>query len=158
MPGLSGLDIAARISGEGLAVRVIILSMHTGDEYIARAIRAGAAGYILKNAEPVELELAIRAVMIGNTYLSPALSRRVFEHYARGVSPEAALEDQLTARQREILRLIAEGRSTKEIGAILKLSTKTVDTHRKKLMERLDIHDVAGLARYAVRKGIVEAE
>jgi len=144
-------------------VRVVILSMHSTEEYVAQALRAGAAGYLLKDAAAAELELAVTAVARGETYLSPAVSKHVIADYLRrvgdreasgggGVTPASEL---LTPPQREILQLIAEGRSTKEIAAILHLSVKTVETHRTQLMARLDVHDVAGLVRYAIRIGLV---
>jgi DNA-binding NarL/FixJ family response regulator len=139
-------------------VRVIILSMHTTEDYIARAIRAGVAGYLLKNADPVELELAIRAALKGDIYLSPAVSKQMVDNYMRRLGPDDTLEDPLTARQREILQLIAEGNATKDIAVLLDVSVKTIETHRKQLMDRLGIHDVAGLVRYAIRCGIINPE
>jgi DNA-binding NarL/FixJ family response regulator len=157
MPGLTGLEVAARVSAELPKVRVIILSMHTQDEYIVQAIRAGIAGYLLKNAEPMELELAIRSALGGDIYMSPGISRRVVHEFARKTNFTTTL-DLLSPRQREILQLLAEGNSNKEIATVLKLSIKTVETHRKELMERLGLHDVAGLVRYAIRMGIVQAD
>jgi len=158
MPSLTGLEVAKRVANQIKNVRVIILSMHTSEDYIARAIRAGVCGYLLKNADPVELELAIRAAMNGEMYLSPAVSKRLVEDYARRMQEEGAPEEQLTTRQREILQLIAEGKATKDIASGLNLSIKTVETHRKDLMDRLGIHDVPGLVRYAIRAGIIKAE
>lgn len=158
MPGLSGLEVALRVSTEARDVRVIILSMHTTEDYIARAIRAGVAGYLLKNADPIELELAIRAALKGDLYLSPAVSKKLVEDYMRRMGGDDTPEEQLTSRQREILHLIADGKSTKDIATILNVSVKTVETHRKQLMDRLGIHDVAGLVRYAIRTGIIKAE
>jgi len=158
MPSLTGLEVAKRVANQIENVRVIILSMHTSEDYIARAIRAGVCGYLLKNADPVELELAIRAAMNGEMYLSPAVSKQLVEDYARRMRQEGAPEEQLTTRQREILQLIAEGKATKDIASGLNLSIKTVETHRKDLMERLGIHDVPGLVRYAIRSGIIKAE
>jgi DNA-binding NarL/FixJ family response regulator len=157
MPGLTGLEVAARVSAEIPSVRVIILSMHTGDEYILQAIRAGIAGYLLKNAEPMELELAIRSALNGDIYMSPGVSRRVVHEFARKTNFTTTM-DLLSPRQREILQLLAEGNSNKEIATVLNLSVKTVETHRKELMERLGLHDVAGLVRYAIRMGIVRAD
>ena len=158
MPSLTGLEVAKRVANQIENVRVIILSMHTSEDYIARAVRAGVSGYLLKNADPVELELAIRAAMNGEMYLSPAVSKQLVEDYARRMRQEGAPEEQLTTRQREILQLIAEGKATKDIASGLNLSIKTVETHRKDLMERLGIHDVPGLVRYAIRVGIIKAE
>ena len=158
MPSLTGLEVAKRAAKEAPNVRIIIVSMHTAEEYVGRAVRAGVAGYVLKNADPVELELAIRAAVKGEIYLSPAVSKSLIDDYSRRLAEEKTLEDRLTARQREVLQLIAEGQNTKDIAARLNVSIKTVETHRKQLMERLDIHDVAGLVRYAIRAGIIEPE
>ena len=154
MPGLTGIEVAIRVVNEALDVRVIILSMHTSEDYIAKAVRAGVSGYLLKNADPVELELALRAAMNREIYFSPAVSKQLVQDYARRLGRD---EEPLTARQREVLQLIAEGKSTKEIALMLDLSVKTVETHRKELMERLGIHDVPGLVRYAIRVGLIKA-
>ena len=158
MPGLNGVEAAARLTREGPRPRVIILSMHTGEEHVLRAIRAGAAGYLLKDAKPDELEAAVRAVARGDIYLSPAISRYVVEDYVRRGGAEGSPLDRLTPRQREVLQLIAEGNTTKAIASRLGLSVKTVETHRAQLMERLDVHDVAALVRLAIRLGLVESE
>lgn len=158
MPSLTGLEVATRVANEVEGVRIIILSMHTGTEYIARAVKAGVSGYLLKNADPVELELALRAAVNGQMYLSPTVSKQLVEDYARRMSAETGTDELLTPRQREILQLIAEGKATKDIAATLDLSVKTVETHRKDVMERLGIHDVPGLVRYAIRQGIIKAD
>jgi DNA-binding NarL/FixJ family response regulator len=158
MPGLNGVEAAARLTREGPRPRVVILSMHTGEEHVLRAIRAGAAGYLLKDANPAELEAAVRAVARGEIYLSPAISRYVVEGYVRGGDAERGPLERLTPRQREVLQLIAEGNTTKAIAARLGLSVKTVETHRAQLMERLGTHDVAALVRLAIRLGLVESE
>ncbi len=162
MPGLNGLDATLRITKEFPHVRVIMLSMYTNEEYVHQALRAGASGYLLKDAGTTELEVAIQAVVRGDTYLSPAVSRQVVEDYLErvkgGTMPKEEIPrpfERLTPRQREVLQLIAEGHSTKEIARILQLGVKTVDTHRTQLMERLDIHDIASLVRYAIRTGMV---
>ena len=157
MPRLNGVEAAARLTREGSRPRVIILSMHTSEEHVLRAIRAGAAGYLLKDAKPPELEAAVRAVARGEIYLSPAISRYVVQDVRRGGGESGPL-DRLTPRQREVLQLIAEGNTTKAIASRLGLSVKTVETHRAQLMERLDVHDVAALVRLAVRLGLVESE
>ncbi len=158
MPGLNGLEVAAQVADNFPYVRVMILSMHATEEYVLRALRAGAAGYILKDADTAELELAIKAVTRGETYLSPAVSKHVTEYVRRvGEETHSTLE-RLTPRQREVLQLVAEGHTTQEIARIMDLSVKTVETHRTQLMERLDIHDIAGLVRYAVREGLVILE
>lgn len=157
MKGLSGLEAAARIRDRHPAVRVVILSMHSGEEYVMQALRAGAAGFLLKDAATGELELALRSVIRGESWFSPAVSRQVVEGYVQRVGGDPA-GDVLTARQREVLRLVAAGKSTKEIAFDLKLSVKTVETHRAQIMERLGIRDVAGLVRYALRTGLVPPE
>jgi DNA-binding NarL/FixJ family response regulator len=157
MPGVSGLDATARIVERHPDTRVIILSMHAGEEYALGALRAGATGYLLKDADLLELERAIAAVSRGETYLSPAVSTHVIADYRRRVTTQPGPLDRLSARQREVLTLIAEGHSTKEIAFKLKLSVKTVETHRAQLMDRLDIHDVAGLVRFAIRVGLISS-
>jgi DNA-binding NarL/FixJ family response regulator len=155
MPGLSGLEVAARAKRVSPATRVIILSMHAGEAYVAHALRAGVAGYLLKDAAAAELALALRAVRRGETYLSPAISKHVVGGFLHGTRGEADPLALLTPRQREILQLIAEGKANKVIAADLGLSVKTVEAHRAQLMDRLDIHDVAGLVRLAIRAGLV---
>src|SRR5213594_543182 len=157
MPGLNGIEAAERVRTATPTTRVIILSMHTGEEHVTRALKAGAAGYLLKDAEPDELERAVRRVARGEPYLSPAVSKYLVQSYARGGGGRGELE-RLTSRQREVLQLIAEGYTTKAIAARLKLSVKTVETHRAQLMERLDIRDVAGLVRFALRRGLIDNE
>ena len=159
MPGLHGLEVAARIRHDYPATRVIIVSMHGDDESVRRALALGAAGYILKNSDRSELELALRTVARGDTWLSPALTKRVVKAYTQGSQPptEGPLEV-LTPRQREVLQLVAEGHSNKEIANRLNVALKTVETHRTELMERLGIHGVAGLVRYAIRVGLVRPE
>jgi len=158
MPGLNGLEATARIAKKFPHVRVIILSMHINEEYVLQALRAGAAGYLVKGADAAELEIAIRAVARGETYLSPTVSKHVVTDYIQRISGETTSLELLTPRQREVLQLIAEGYSTKKIASTLKISVKTVETHRMQLMERLDIHDIAGLVRYAIRVGLVKPD
>lgn len=155
MPEMNGLEATARVVKEFPNVRVIILSMHANEEYVLQALRTGAAGYVLKDSGVSELELALRAIAKGETYLSPAVSKHVVADYVRRVGSESSSLEQLTPRQREILQLLAEGRTMKEIAKLLYISVKTVETHRAQLMERLGIHDVAGLVRYAIRVGLV---
>jgi DNA-binding NarL/FixJ family response regulator len=154
MKGITGLEAAARMRIRNPEARVVILSMHSGEEYVLQALRAGAAGYLLKDAATGELELALRSVMRGESWLSPAVSRQVVEGYVQRPGGEQTPE-LLTARQREVLRLVASGKSTKEIAFLLNLSVKTVETHRAQIMDRLGIRDVAGLVRYALRTGLV---
>ena len=158
MPGLNGLEVAARLAEEFPRVRVLILSMHLNEEYVWQALRAGASGYLLKDSGDSELEIAIRAVARGETYLSPPVSKQVISDYMLRAGSEPSSLDRLTPRQREVLQLIAEGHSTKEIAFTLKVSVKTVESHRTELMERLNIHDVAGLVRYAIRVRLVSPD
>lgn len=157
MPGLNGLQATAKVSELSPQTRVVILSMYSDEEYVSQALRAGAAGYLLKDAGAAELELALTAVARGETYLSPAVSKHLVAHYVRPPTPPPT-QVLLTPRKREILQLIALGHSTKEIARLLHLSVKTVETHRMQLMERLDIHDIAGLVRYAIRTGLINPE
>src|SRR5262249_24857875 len=154
MPGLNGIEAAERVRAATPATRVIILSMHTGEEHVMRALKAGAAGYVLKDAQPDELERAVRHVASGEAYVSPSVSKYLI-NYARGDAASSELE-RLTPRQREGQQLIAESYTTKGIASRLKVSVKTVETHRAQLMERLEIRDVAGLVRFALRRGLVE--
>lgn len=154
MPELNGLDAAERITKDVPGVRVIILSMFGNEQYVEQALRSGASGYLLKDADARELELAIKAVTRGETYLSPAAAT-----HATALALRAkATAEPLTGRQREILQLIAEGASTKDIAQKLGLSVRTVETHRAQIMDRLQIRDLAGLVRYAIRTGLVRAD
>lgn len=157
IPELTGLEATARITKVLPKVRIIILSMHANEEYVRQALHAGASGYLMKGAEPSELELAVKAVMRGDTYLTPAVSKKMVDDYLKQNSADAK-SGALSPRQREVLKLIAEGRSTKEIAGHLDLSVKTVEGHRAELMRRLEIHDVAGLVRYAIRIGLVQVD
>jgi len=158
MSGLNGLEAAERIIKSHPRCKVIILSMHSAEEYVTKALHIGVVGYLIKDAATSELELALRAVARGEKYLSPTISTRLIDQY-KGLAPgEEAGPGTLTLRQREILQLIAEGRTTKEIATILNISLKTVETHRTQLMERLNIHDVAGLVRYAIRIGLISPD
>lgn len=154
MPGLNGLEATARITKEFPDVRVIVLSMYANEEYVREAVKAGASGYLVKSAAAVELEKAIKAVSRGETYFSS----RVMKNKAGQLIVDRAHIDRLTPRQREILQLVAERHSTKEIAQILNISIKTVETHRAQLMERLDIYDVPGLVRFAIRAGLATLE
>jgi DNA-binding NarL/FixJ family response regulator len=158
MPGIGGLEASAQLKQELPEVRVVMLSMHANEEYVLQALRAGAVGYMLKDSATAELELALQAVMQGETYLSPPISKQVVEGYVQRVGAEQPAADHLTPRQRQVLQLIAEGLSTKEIAYRLELSVKTVETHRAQLMERLQIRDIAGLVKYAIRNGLVSSE
>ena len=158
MPGLNGLEVAARLATLDASVRVVILSMHNSEEYVLRALRAGCAGYLLKGSAVSELEVAVRAVARGETYLSPAVSKQVVDDYVGRTGGATDPLDALTPRQREILQLVAEGHASKEIAQRLGLSYRTVETHRAQIMERLGVHDLAALVRFAVRVGLVTPE
>lgn len=158
IPGLNGLEALARLSKELPAVKVIILSMYANEEYVLQALRAGACGYLLKDVAVSELELALRAVTRGETHLSSRISRQVIGNYLERLGNESSWREELTPRQREIIQLIAEGNSTKDIAFLLKVSVKTVEAHRAQVMARLGIHDVVGLVRYAMRAGLVPPE
>ena len=159
MPGLNGLEAAARMAKEFPAVRVIILSMHNNEEYYWRALKAGAAGYLLKKAATAELAVALQRVIHGEIYLSQEISTRLLKKFPLGeIADRKSPFEQLTGRQREVLQLIAEGQNTKEIAEILKVSPKTVEYHRMKLMTGLNVHDVPGLVRFALRVGLIPEE
>jgi DNA-binding NarL/FixJ family response regulator len=158
MPGMSGLEVAERVARDFPETRTIILSMHTEKEYAIKALRAGAVGYLVKDAGTDELALAIRAAACGGSYLSAAVSKHVVADIAQAAPARAGAPDPLTARQREVLKLIAQGNTTKAIARRLDISVKTADTHRVQLMERLGIHDIASLVRYAIKVGLVEAD
>jgi DNA-binding NarL/FixJ family response regulator len=157
MPKISGLDVCAQLTQNHTGIRVLMLSMHKELQYVRKALQNGASGYLLKDAAPDELEDAIRTVMSGHTYLSPALAQGMVTDMVGTLQGIASDSGSLTPRQREVLKLAAEGLSTKEIAIKLDLSVKTVDTHRTNLMNQLGIHDLAGLVRYAIRNGIVSA-
>jgi DNA-binding NarL/FixJ family response regulator len=158
MPGLNGLEATRRLVKDYPQVHVVMLSMHADESHVLQALRAGASGYVLKGSAPRELEMAIEAVARGEIFLSPAISKHVIDVYLNRAEGQANSLDLLTPRQREILQLIAEGKSSKQIAQILDASVKTIESHRASLMERLDIHDVAGLVRYAIRHGLVSPE
>ena len=158
MAGMNGLEATARVTKDFPGVKVIILSMHATEEYVWQALRAGACGYLLKDSGLSELELAINAVMKGEMYLTPTVNKKVVMDYMERLDTDQTPIERLTRRQREILQLIAEGNTVKEIAWELNLSAKTIETHRSQLMDRLDIHDVAGLVRYAMRMGIIEPD
>lgn len=157
MPDGSGFDVLLHVQKNFPAIRVIVLTVHEAGEYAIRALREGAAGFLPKSAASTELEQAIQTVMNGEVYISPETSRKTLIDFGKGVTKRDLL-DTLSPRQREVLRLIAEGRTTKQIAQMLEISVKTVETHRAQLMERLGIHDVAGLVRYAIIVGLIEVE
>jgi len=155
MPRLNGLQAARYLTRNFPGVRIIILSMHADEEHVWQALCAGAAGYLLKGASVEELEVAIRAVAQGERYLSPPVSGPVITAYVRRTRSGVEQGERLTARQREIVKLIAEGQTTKKIALNLNISPKTVERHRSDSMKRLGVKDVAGLVRFAVRVGLV---
>jgi len=152
MPLLSGIEASRQITASLPATKTILLTMYKEDQYILEALRAGVSGYILKNKGTKELVDAIRQVLRGTTYLSPEVSRRVIEAYRGGVQPDAV---PISPRERQVLQLVAEGKSTKEIASVLGISVKTASAHRTRLMGKLDIHETAGLVRFAIRLGLV---
>lgn len=156
MPDGGGFEVLDHVAKNFPGVRVIVLTVHEAGEYAIRALRQGAAGFLPKSAASTELEQAIQTVIRGERYISPETSRKTLLEY--GKSTKRDLLDTLSPRQREVLRLIAEGRTTKQIAQLLEISVKTVETHRAQLMERLDIHDVAGLVRYAIIVGLIQVE
>ena len=158
MPGLNGLEATRRIVRNSGKTRVIILSMHASEEYVWQALRAGACGYLLKGGSFAELGLAIESVCGGEIYLSPPISKQLIMEYLQRTGAEGRTVEVMTSRQREILQLIAEGKSTKQIALVLKISVKTVETHRAHLMRRIGVSDVASMVRYAIRTGLVDAE
>ena len=157
MPGMTGLQAAERILAALPQTRVLILSMHASDEYVTRALQLGVSGYLLKDAATFELQAALEAVSDGQAYLSPRVTSRLVDSHLRPAAPAQA-GPSLTPRQLEVLRLLALGFSVKEIAFQLKLSGKTVETYRAQIMERLDIHDLASLVRYAIRIGLISAD
>lgn len=158
MPGLNGLEAASRIARLGVPTRVLMVSMHASPEYAARAFAAGAAGYLNKDSAFDELSTAIEEISAGRRYLCRAIDSSLVQQYAPQAGNGASGLDALTPRQRQILQLVAEGKSTRQIAETLFVSVKTVETHRAQLMQRLDIHDVPGLVRFAIRNGLLPPE
>jgi len=157
MPKVSGIEATRRLERQGVATRVLVLSMHEDRSYVEEVLSAGAAGYVVKNSSPEDLLSAIDAVKEGRSYLSDSITQQVVEAIAHPDGDAPVGLTVLTDREREVLQLIAEGLSSKEIAGQLDVSLKTVDSHRSNLMEKLDIHKVAGLVKFAVRSGLVEA-
>jgi DNA-binding NarL/FixJ family response regulator len=159
MPGMNGIEATRRIIEEVPAVKVIALSMHSDKRFVAEMLKAGASGYLLKDCAFEELDNAIRAVIANRTYLSPKIADIIIKDYTR-LFPKTELSvfSILTLREREVLQLLAEGKTTREIASSLNISAKTVETYRKQLMDKLDIHNVAELTKYAVREGLTSLD
>lgn len=154
MPGLNGADTARQLAREAPHVKVILLTVHSDDAYVVEALRAGVKGYVLKSQATEDLLEAIEAVLAGAVYLSPTLAPVTLERLTTGTTARGQV---LTPREREVLQLIAEGHTTKEVGSVLGISAKTAETHRTRIMLKLDVHETAGLVRHAVRIGLVQA-
>jgi two-component system, NarL family, response regulator NreC len=154
MPQLNGIGAAREIIKENSKIKTVLLTMHAEDQYVLEALRAGIRGYVLKTRAAEELVHAIRDVSKGLTFLSSGISQAVVDAY---LSKELVAKDQLTARELQVLQLVAEGKSTKEAAAILNITFKTAESHRTRIMEKLSIHETAGLVRYAIRRGLIQA-
>ncbi len=158
MPQLNGIEATRQIAAQEPATQIVILSMHADEGYVLRALKAGARAYILKNSAEADLIRAVRSVAEGKSFFSPAISKMLLEDYVRQVREQQVEDsyDLLTPREREILQLIAEGRTNKEVASVLGLSPNTVDTHRGNILAKLNLHGVPELILYAVRKGIIQ--
>ncbi len=158
MPGLNGLETMRKLQELQVATRVIILSMHSDRHYVTEAIKAGARGYLLKDSTLEELVVGIRSVMRGDIYLSSRITGVLVNDYVNLSAAVNGPSDLLTSREREVLQLIAEGNSTKDVAGRLNISVKTIETHRKRIMDKLDLHSVAELTRFAIREKIIQPE
>lgn len=159
MPHLNGLEATRQIKKLFPQIKILALTMYTNEEYIMQILQAGASGYVIKQAAPAELLSAIQAIYRGDSYLSPSISKTIIDEYLRHTAPTAPLEhEKLTDREREVLQLIAEGSSNREIADKLNISVKTVGVHRTNIMEKLEIHNVTELVKYALRKGIISLD
>ena len=159
MPDLNGIDATRQILAAGVDTRVLALSMHSDSRYVKGMLKAGASGYMLKDCAAEELILAIRTVVSGRTYVSPGIAGVIVKDYVHHLSGEKTTDaPALTAREREVLQLVAEGRSTAEIAERMHVSVKTVETHRKRLMDKLNLRSIAALTKYAIREGITSLE
>lgn len=157
MPVLNGIDAARQITRKLPKVRVLILSMHADEAYVVRALSAGAAGYLLKDSAGKDLIRAVTAIAEGTSFFSPAISRLMLDDYMRRAANANVTDryDTLSDREREIFQLVAEGRSNKEVAELLDISPATVETHRARVLQKLDIHNTAELVLYAVRRGVI---
>lgn len=158
MPRMTGLELTAWLAANLPHIRVIVLSMHTAREYVIEALGVGARGYVLKHAASEEIEQAIRAVASDNVYLSPEVSRHMADALLRKPAEQGSSGRAITSRQREVLKLVAAGRSSKQIAGLLGISPRTVETHRAELMDRLGANDAIGLLREAARLGLVDLD
>ncbi len=159
MPGLNGLEATRRIKKKFPKVKVVVLTMHANEEYIFQILNAGADGYLVKETAFQDLISAINAVHKGEAFMSPSISKKVMTDYIQRAQGEGKVGfDTLTTREREILQLVAEGNSNKKIAEALFISPKTVETHRAHIMDKLNIHDRAGLIKYAIRKGMINLD
>ena len=157
MPMLNGIEAARQMIAANPAIAVVMLSMHSDETYVLRALKAGAKGYLLKNSAEADLIQAVRAIAEGKSFFSPAIGRMLLEDYMRQVSKQEVEDsyDLLTPREKEVLQLVAEGKTNKEVANLLKLSLYTVESHRGNILEKLNLHSVPELILYAVRKGII---
>ena len=160
MPRMNGLEATGHIKRRHPEVKVLILSMYDDDEYVQQVIQAGASGYLLKGTAADDLILAIREVQAGSSFLNPTVAAKLIEDYVRRVRGDhgAESDDPLTVREREVLKLIAEGNTNQEIADVLCLSRKTVESHRANIMRKLGLHDVTELVKYAIRKGLIRLD
>jgi len=154
MPVLNGMDAARELKKSSPKTKIILLTQHDEDQYVTEALRAGAKGYVLKSQAAEDLVQAIREVCRGSVYLSPSISRSVVDAY---ISKTYVSTDPLSGRERQVLQLVGEGKSTKDIAIQLGISVKTAESHRARLMKKLDIHETASLVRYAIRRGLIQA-
>jgi two-component system, NarL family, response regulator NreC len=155
MPDMNGIDATRQIISETKGIRVIALSMHSDRRFVLQMLKAGASGYLLKDSAFEELELAIQTVMSSQPYLSPKITDVVIKEYIHNIpANEATVFTALTAREREVLQLLAEGKTTKQIAVYLNISIKTIETHRQQVMEKLNMHSIAELTKYAIREGL----
>jgi DNA-binding NarL/FixJ family response regulator len=156
LPGLNGLDVCRQLTRKAKGIAVLVVTMHVEEEFIVRSLESGASGYLIKEAAADQLAEAVRTVARGDLYLGPGVPRAVLSRLTAG--PDADPYNRLTVREREVLQLIAEGKTNRRVAEILDLSVKTVDTHRAHLMRKLDIHDQTSLVKYAIRRGIVQVQ
>jgi len=159
MPDMNGIDATRQIFSETQGIKVIALSMHSDRRFVLQMLKAGASGYLLKDSAFEELALAIKTVIAGQPYLSPKITDVVIKEYIISLPKnEESVFTKITVREREVLQLITEGKSTKQIAAFLNVSVKTIETHRQQIMEKLDIHSIAELTKYAIREGLTSLE